>query len=205
MIISRCSRSVTQRNRFTRSISHQADRLSQLAQLARKSSSQRSTAHSVSGAVRGWTSRIGNFRKEQNNAKEDSSDAWHRTRNQYGNRAICHSVRMYGSRTSDADKRGDGMVANEIYDRLGELMACCETVRDACKCDVCPIRETCLEESTFERVSYKVKVANIKKLIEMADEITEEEEERAKTEEQRRWEAEAEYWNLRRCDPDDYE
>lgn len=94
------------------------------------------------------------------------------------------------------------MVANEIYDRLGELMACCETVRDACKCDICPIRETCLEESTFERVSYKVKVANIKKLIEMADEITEEEEERAKTEEQRRWEADADYWNDRRCDPD---
>lgn len=94
------------------------------------------------------------------------------------------------------------MVANEIYDRLGELMACCETVRDVCRCDVCPIRETCLEESTFERVSYKVKVTNIKKLIEMADEITEEEEERAKTEEQRRWEAKADYWNDRRCDPD---
>ena len=84
-------------------------------------------------------------------------------------------------------------------------MACCETVRDACKCDGCPIRETCLEESTFERVATKVKVDSIRKLIAMADEITEEEEERAKTEEQRRWEAEADYWNDRRCDPDDYE
>lgn len=92
------------------------------------------------------------------------------------------------------------MVANEIYDRLGELMVCCETVRDACKCDECPIRETCLEESTFERVSCKVKVANIKKLIEMADDITEEEEERAKMEEQRKWEHDADEWMLRQAE-----
>lgn len=95
------------------------------------------------------------------------------------------------------------MVANEIYDRLGELMACCETVRDACKCDVCPIRETCLEESTFERVSYKVKVANIKKLIEMADEITDAEYEAQKTEEQRRWEHDADEWLLRKAEYDE--
>ena len=95
------------------------------------------------------------------------------------------------------------IVANEIYDRLGELIVCCETVRDACKCDECPIRETCLEESTFERVANRVKVANLKKLINMADEITEEEEERNKTEYDRRWEAEADYCNDRRCDPDE--
>lgn len=95
------------------------------------------------------------------------------------------------------------MVANEIYDRLGELMVCCEVVRDVCKCEECPIRETCLEESTFERVSTRVKVNGIRKLIAMADEITEEEEERAKTEEERKWEAEADYWNDRRCDPDE--
>ena len=95
------------------------------------------------------------------------------------------------------------IVANEIYDRLGELIVCCETVRDVCKCDECPIKETCLEESTFERVANRIKVANLKKLINMADEITEEEEERNKTEYDRTWEAEADYWNDRRCDPDE--
>ena len=96
-------------------------------------------------------------------------------------------------------------VANSIYDRLSELMALCDTVRDAYKCDECPIKDMCLEESTFEKVSTKVNVTHINKMIDMADAITEEEEERAKTEEQRRWEAEADYWNDRRCDPDDYE
>ena len=86
------------------------------------------------------------------------------------------------------------IVANEIYDRLGELIVCCETVRDGCKCDECPIRETCLEESTFERVANRIKVANLKKLIDMADEITEEEEERNKTEYDRRWEHDADEW-----------
>lgn len=97
------------------------------------------------------------------------------------------------------------MVAKEIYDRISELIVCCEVVRDASKCDRCPLKDDCLEDCTFEHVAYKVKTEAIKKLIEMADGIEEEAEERAKTEEQRRWEAEADYWNLRRCDPDDYE
>lgn len=98
-------------------------------------------------------------------------------------------------------------VANSIYDRLGELQACCDTVRDACKCEECPIRDYCLEESTFERVATKVKVVSIDKMVAMADEITEAEYEAQKTEEQRRWEAEADYWNDRRCDSvyDEYE
>ena len=97
------------------------------------------------------------------------------------------------------------MVAKEIYGRISELIVCCEVVRDASKCDKCPLKDDCLEDCTFEHIAYKVKTDTIEKLIEMADDIEEEEEERAKTESQRRWEAEADYWNDRRCDPDDYD
>lgn len=95
-------------------------------------------------------------------------------------------------------------VANDIYDRIGELMVCCETVMNAGFCTECPIRGTCLDESTFERVATKVKVAGIKELIRLADAITEKQEEESKTDEERRWEEEADYLNDRRCDPEDY-
>lgn len=95
-------------------------------------------------------------------------------------------------------------VANDIYDRIGEMMVCCETVMNAGFCTECPIRGTCLDESTFERVATKVKVAGIKELIRLADTITEKQEEESKTDEERRWEEEADYWNDRRCDPEDY-
>ena len=95
------------------------------------------------------------------------------------------------------------MTAPDIYDRLGELIACCDTVRDADKCNKCPLKEMCLEEESFERVANKVKIAQIRGLISLADAITEDEEENSKTEYDRKWEAEAEKWNLRRCDPDE--
>lgn len=93
------------------------------------------------------------------------------------------------------------MVANEIHSRISELIIACEVVRDADQCSRCPLKGDCLEDCTFEHIAYKVKVDAIGRLICMADRITEDEEELNKTEEQRRWEAEAEYWNLRRCDP----
>ena len=92
------------------------------------------------------------------------------------------------------------MVAKEIYDRISELIVCCEVVRDASRCDRCPLKDDCLEDCTFEHIAYKVKADAIDKLIDMADEITEEEEERAKTEEQRRWEADADEWLLRKAE-----
>lgn len=95
------------------------------------------------------------------------------------------------------------MVAREIRDRLCEMMACCETVRDAYKCDECPIREHCLEDCTFERVVTKVKTEDIDKLIVMADEITDAEYEAQKTEEQKRWEHDADEWLLRKAEYDE--
>ena len=67
--------------------------------------------------------------------------------------------------------------------------------------DKCPLKDDCLEECTFEHIAYKVTADAIEQLIFLADEITEEEEERNKSEYDRRWEAEADYWNVRRCGP----
>ena len=102
-------------------------------------------------------------------------------------------------------------VAKRIHDSISELIVACETIRDfdadneydACR--VCPLKEHCLEECTFEHIAYQVGKDSIDLMLNMADVITERLEERAKTEEQRRWEAEADYLNDRRCDPDDYE
>lgn len=94
-------------------------------------------------------------------------------------------------------------VGKRIYDNLNELIIGCEVIRDNSKCDKCPLKDDCLEECTFEHIAYKVTADAIEQLIFLADEITEEEEERNKTEYDRTWEAEADYWNDRRCDPDE--
>lgn len=97
------------------------------------------------------------------------------------------------------------MVAKRVYNSISELIIACEVIRDACKCGACPLREHCLEECTFEHIAYQAGVGDIRLCIDMADNINEESEESNKTEHDRKWEAEADYWNLRRCDPDDYE
>lgn len=95
------------------------------------------------------------------------------------------------------------VIAKDIYDRISETIIACEVIRDASKCDKCPLKDDCLEECTFEHIAYKVKTDAIEKFIFMADEITEEAEEASKSPQQRRWEASADYWNDRRCDPDE--
>lgn len=92
--------------------------------------------------------------------------------------------------------------AKAIYDSISELIIACETIRNASRCDRCPLYKECLVDSTFEDIAYKVKPEAIRKTFHLADDITEDEEERAKTEDDRAWEAEADYWNDRRCDPD---
>lgn len=100
------------------------------------------------------------------------------------------------------------VAAKRIYDSISELIVACEVIRayDADKeydaCQVCPLKEHCLEDCTFEHIAYHVKQDSIDLMLNMSEFLTERLEERAKTEEQRKWEAEAEYWNLRRCDPD---
>ena len=102
-------------------------------------------------------------------------------------------------------------VAKRIHNSINDLIVACETIRnyDSDKeynaCRICPLKDHCLEEVTLECVAYKVDVNSINLMLSMAEAITERLEEKAKTEEQRRWEAEADYWNDRRCDPDDYD
>lgn len=104
-----------------------------------------------------------------------------------------------------------GAIAKKISDSLAELIVACEVIRDfdADKeynaCRICPLKDHCLEEVTFEHIAYQVKQDSIDLMLNMAEVITERLEEREKTEFDRKWEAEADYWNDRRCDPDDDE
>lgn len=103
------------------------------------------------------------------------------------------------------------VAAKKIHDSISELIVACEVIRsfDADKgyhaCRVCPLKDHCLQDCSFEQIAYEVKQDSINLMLNMADTITERLEERAKTEKQRKWEAEADYWNDRRCDPDDEE
>lgn len=97
------------------------------------------------------------------------------------------------------------MVTADAKKALEELTLACETIRNAYECHRCPFEGNCLEDLTFNCVSYKADQEAIEKFLKLADDITEEQEEEEKSEEQRRWEEEADYWNLRRCDPDDWD
>ena len=97
-------------------------------------------------------------------------------------------------------------VAKRIHNSINDLIVACETIRqyDADKeydaCRVCPLKDHCLEECTLESIAYKVDVNSIDLMLNMAETITERLEERAKTEEQRRWEHEADEWLLRKAE-----
>lgn len=92
--------------------------------------------------------------------------------------------------------------AKEIYKSLQEVALSCETIEPH-RCDECPLyEEGCLEEVTFLGVVHRLNEEKVRQMIELADEITEEQIEAEKTEEERRWEAEAEIGNLMRSDPD---
>lgn len=94
-------------------------------------------------------------------------------------------------------------IASDIKKALAELSTACETICRADKCHKCPLEDICFEDYSIVDTINKLDDALIAKMLEMAEDITERQEEAEKTEEQRRWEAEADYWNDRRCDPDD--
>lgn len=93
--------------------------------------------------------------------------------------------------------------AKNIKDGIAELIIACEVIRDYKACLSCPMLEHCLEECTFEHIAYIAKTNDIQAMLNKAETITEIIEEKSKAERDRRWEAEADYWNDRRCDPDD--
>lgn len=90
----------------------------------------------------------------------------------------------------------------EIRKCLTELLIACEVVSDAGRCEECPFLEDCFIDCTFSRIAGKTTAEGIHKFISLAEEITDAQQEASKTDEERRWEAEADYWNVRRCDPE---
>lgn len=96
------------------------------------------------------------------------------------------------------------MEIQKIMDGLVEVSLACETISRNEKCKACPCRGYCLEDVEFVDFVAKLNIIDLQKFIIMGEMLTEAEEEASKSEEQRRWEYEAEVGNLKRCDPDDY-
>lgn len=95
------------------------------------------------------------------------------------------------------------MVAHEIRQALAELSVACEVICGAEKCKICPLKSVCFADYSIVDTVNKMDDVLIARMLCMAEIITERQEEAEKTEEQRRWEAEADEWNDRRCDPDE--
>ena len=91
----------------------------------------------------------------------------------------------------------------EIKRMLDEMTMACETIRSAERCAMCPLKGSCLDDMPFTVVAYEAEAKAIERFLCMADRVTEAQEEAEKSEYDRKWEAEADYWNDRRCDPDE--
>ena len=95
------------------------------------------------------------------------------------------------------------MVAQNIIRALSELSVSCETISRAGKCKMCPLNELCFEDYNFVDTIDKMDDTLISRFVCMAEMITERQEEEEKSEEQRRWEAEADAWLDRKKEIDD--
>lgn len=95
------------------------------------------------------------------------------------------------------------MITQKVMDGLVEVSLACETICRNEKCKACPCKNYCLNDVEFIDFVAKLSINDLQKFIFMGETLTEMEEEASKTEEQRRWEYEAEIGNLRRCDPDE--
>ena len=93
------------------------------------------------------------------------------------------------------------MLTQRIMDGLVETSLACETISRHEKCKACPCKDYCINDVEFVDFVAKLNINDLQKLIFMGETLTEIEEEASKTEEQRRWEAEADRWNDKRCDP----
>lgn len=107
---------------------------------------------------------------------------------------------LHGNRLV-ARKRGGEMLTEKIMDGLVEVSLACETISRAEKCKACPCKEYCLYDVDFTDFVAQLTMNDLRRFITMGEIITEQQEEASKSEEQRRWEAEADRWNDRRCDP----
>lgn len=84
------------------------------------------------------------------------------------------------------------MVAHEIKKALQEMAIACEVIQSASKCRMCPMKDDCFEDVNL--VDMKLDEVAISRMLCMAEMITECQEEAEKTEEQRRWEHDANAW-----------
>ena len=114
------------------------------------------------------------------------------------------SVRIYVSWTL-ADKGVCRMVdVHATADNIKDVLIACEIVRFTDRCDECPFKdELCFTEETFEHIVTNISAEDMEKLLILAEEAKEDEHERNKTKYEREWEAYADKWNDRRCDPDE--
>lgn len=87
------------------------------------------------------------------------------------------------------------MIQKKISESLEELVQACERFKECGKCnsDDCPMHTWCLEEETLSDIAYNTSKSEIEEFIAKAEKLTIE-----ITKE----DLEADYWNLRRCDPD---
>lgn len=89
-------------------------------------------------------------------------------------------------------------------DNIKDVLIACEIVRFTDRCDECPFKdELCFTEETFEHIVTNISAEDVEKLLILAEEVKEDEDERNKTKYEREWEAYADKWNDRRCDPDE--
>lgn len=94
------------------------------------------------------------------------------------------------------------MDAQTIVKAIDELVLSCEVIRKSENCKMCPLSEICLGEHSIVDIADEMTTVLISWMACMAETITERQEEAEKSDYDRKWEAEADYWNLRRCDPD---
>lgn len=86
------------------------------------------------------------------------------------------------------------MIVTEFKKMLDEVTIGCEVIRGADRCAMCPLKDTCLDDTSLTDVAYEADAKAIERFLCMADRVTEDEEEAEKSEYQRRWEHEADAW-----------
>lgn len=86
------------------------------------------------------------------------------------------------------------MVAHEIRQALAELSIACEVISGAEKCKVCPLKDLCVTEYSIVDTVNKMDDTLISRMVNMAEIITERQEEAEKSEYDRRWEHDADEW-----------
>ncbi len=95
------------------------------------------------------------------------------------------------------------MSIEQIVKALKELSVACETISRADRCKICPLEDLCFEEYSIVDTVNKMDDTLISRFICMGETIEDAIAEAEKSEYDRRWEAEADYWNDRRNDLDE--